>query len=152
MPIKRGIPRIIIIICAALVIVALSYYLFYMPKCKDITCFKESLWKCNKASFVNERANSTWLYKVEGFTSDTCKVYVKSIFLKTDAATANALQGKEMECLIPKNILGSFMPEEKIEFCHGILKEEIQRLIIENMNSYIAQNIGQINEAAVTPI
>jgi len=140
---------IVLIIAMAAVLVILAYYFFYSPSCKDNACFNNALWKCNKASFLSEEANSAWYYKIEGFSFGECKVYVKAVSLKTDIETGAALQGKDMTCFIPNSLLGAFMPEEKIEYCHGVLKEEIQRLMIEKMHLYIIQNIGQFNQTKV---
>ena len=148
---KRGskAPLIVIIISLIAIMAILAYYFLYMPACKDNACFKNALWKCNKASFMNIQENSTWYYRIEGFSAGDCNVYVKAVSLKTDVETGTALQGKDMNCYIPKTLLGAFMPEEKIEYCHGLLKEEIQKLMIEKMHLYIIQNIGQFNQTKI---
>jgi hypothetical protein len=148
---KVNINRIIYIVAAAAVAALLMYYIasfFYYPECQNEACFKEQLWKCNKASFLHISENSTWQYNINGFSGEQCAVYAKAVSLKTDDVTGAALSGKDMTCYIPKSILGAFMPEEKIEYCHGVLKEEIQRLMIEKMHLYIVQNIGKINQSS----
>jgi len=144
---KRG--NKIIYIALAIAVAAILFYLvfsyFYIPKCPNLNCFKASFFKCTKASFTNAGENSTWFYSIKGLSAGECKVYVKVISLKSDVNIGAALSGKEMYCYIPKELLGAFMPEEKIEYCHGMLKEEIQRLMIEKMHLYIIQNIGQIS-------
>jgi len=146
---KKRANKIIYIIAAVAVAAILIYYassFFYYPKCNDELCFKDSLWKCKKVGFTNYKENSTWMYNIKGMSSEGCEVYVKLVSLKTDVSK-ESLSGKEMSCYIPKNILGAFMPEEKIEYCHGILKEEIQKMMIEQMHLYIVQNIGKISQA-----
>ena len=155
MAIKRGMNKVVYIISAVAVVIiicAIAFSQLYIPKCEDIKCFKAELWKCGRASFLNSGENSTWLYSIKGLSADGCEIYVKAVSLKVDIATGTALTGKDMTCYIPESLLGAFMPEEKIEYCHGILKEEIQRLMIEKMHVYIIQNIGQINQSALKPI
>ena len=55
-----------------------------------------------------------------------------------------------MECFIPRDLI--IMPEEKIEFCHGDLKEAIQDQIIEKMHLYIIQNIDKVDEETFSKI
>jgi len=152
MVIEKGANRIIYIALAVAAVAIVSYLLFsylYTPKCASSVCFKASLFKCAKASFTNAGENSTWFYSIKGLSGGECKIYVKAVSFKTDVITGTALTGKDMTCYIPKEILGAFMPEEKIEYCHGILKEEIQRLMIEKMHLYIIQNIGQLNQTVI---
>lgn len=136
-------------VIALMAVGTIAYTSIYLPACKDMTCFKESLWKCHRASFLSEGENSTWLYNINGLGGGNCNVYVKAVSIKTDVVTGTALQGQSMDCSIPKEISGAFMPEEKIEYCHGILKEEIQKQIIEKMHLYIVQNIAKINQTTL---
>jgi len=148
---KVNINKIIYIMAVAAVILLIGYFassFFILPKCATESCFKAELWKCNKVSFLSSSENSTWMYNIKGFSGDECIIYAKAVSIKSDIATGIALSGKDMTCYIPKNVIGSFMPEEKIEYCHGILKEEIQRLMIEKMHLYIVQNIGKINQSS----
>jgi len=147
--------RVVYIIAAiaiAVIILAAVYSLFYYPKCNNLSCFKGELGKCSKASFLNEKETAVWYYGIKGLSNGECIVYVKAVSLKAEAETGEALSGKDMTCFIPKSLLGAFMPEEKIEYCHGILKEEIQKLMIEKMHLYIVQNIGQINQTELRAI
>ncbi|MEM2956513.1 MAG: hypothetical protein QW041_02995 [Candidatus Pacearchaeota archaeon] len=153
MSIKRGINTkiiyIVLIILTIAIIAILIYFFVYMPECENIECFKDALLRCKRMGFLNERENSVWIYKIKGFSGGECKIYAKLISIKTDTYTGSIIAGKDMTCYIPKNLLGAFMPEEKIEYCHGILKEEIQRLMIEKMHLYIVQNIKEISIAPV---
>lgn len=143
-------PNTLIYIIAAVAAAAILIYyassFFYNPKCGDELCFKNYLGTCAKVSFTDYKANSTWAYSIKGMSSDGCEVYAKLISIRTDVSK-ESLNGKDMSCYIPVNILGAFMPEEKIEYCHGILKEEIQQMMIEQMHLYIVQNIGEISQA-----
>lgn len=152
---KVDINKIVYIVAIAAVILIIGYFaasFFILPKCDTESCFRTELWKCNKVSFLNSGENSTWMYKIKGFSGDKCIVYAKAVSIKADIATGTALSGNDMTCYIPKNVLGSFMPEQKIEYCHGVLKEEIQRLMIEKMHLYIVQNIGKISQSSFEAI
>ena len=139
----------LVIIALALLFITIIYFLLvYKPTCKTQDCFSNALFKCSKALYRNEAANITWFYSIDGVKKDKCNVYAEIRDIKADAETINALKGKSMNCYIPKRIAGSFMPDEKLEYCHGLLKEDLQELIIQKMNLLIIQNIGQINKTA----
>jgi len=124
-------------------LLVLSYFLFfYIKKCATQDCFLDSLGKCKKASFISEQEKATWFYSIKGMSRDGCKVYVKAAEIKT--AESKALEGKFMFCYLPQETV--VMPEEKIEYCHGLLKEAIQDQIIEKMHLYIVQNIGEVKK------
>ena len=146
---RLNIKAIAIIVAIALLISCTSYLMLYKKQCLSQTCFINSMWKCSKITFLSVQENSTWYYSINGMSQGNCVVSVKAINLKTDVETANALIGKSMDCEIPKDIAGSFMPEAKIEFCHGLLKEALQDLIIKKMHLFIIQNIGLINQTSL---
>jgi hypothetical protein len=140
------------VICVILLIMGAAYLIFAKPKCLSQACFLDSLWKCKSLTFLNVQDNSTWAYSIEGSVDDNCEVTATVQRLITDPETSTALVGKSMTCDIPKDIAGSFMPESKIEYCHGLLKESIQDLIIKRMHLFIVQNIGQINQSSIAPV
>lgn len=148
---KKGLNIKAILALACIIILAGGgiYLIFAKEKCLSQSCLLNSLWKCKQVSYLNVQDNSTWYYKVQGMTGDGCKVYVEAKELKTDVETAGALIGKSMTCYIPSDVAGSFLPEAKIEYCHGLLKEAIQDLIIQKMHLFIVQNIGQINQSSI---
>ena len=142
-----------LIITLAIIIILLSAYFTYsfiikVPICSDKECFIKSLRGCSKATFFNQETSASWLYEVKNSDNGNCIVNVKAIQVGADLATSNFLKDKEMECNIPKSLAGSFMPESKIEYCHGLLKESIQDIMIRKMQLYIIQNMGQINLAS----
>jgi len=128
------------------------YLLLYKKQCLNQNCFIDSLWKCNKVIFTNAQENSTWSYAINGLKGDNCEVNVRVVKLISDVETSAALNGKSMICDIPKDISGSFLPESRIEYCHGTLKESIQDLIIKKMQLFIVQNIGQVNQTSIKAI
>lgn len=140
-----------IVIGLLIALIIASYILFfYSPKCDTEQCFLDKLWKCQKTSFVKETINSTWAYEIQGSIADTCEIKVKPIkFSAETEMLSKTFEGKEMVCYIPLG--SSFMPETKIEYCHGLLKEAIQDRIIERMHLYLVQNIGKLGQNLTAP-
>ena len=54
------------------------------------------------------------------------------------------LEGKDMDCFLKLGLVIS--PEKSLKDCHGLLKEDIQEMIIQRMHSQIVENLGKINE------
>lgn len=133
------------IIALMIALIAAAYFvIFYTPECKDAQCFVKAMNKCSKASFLNEQDSAIWQYRIRFSLSKECLVDVKAVEIKTDMETSAALKGKEMRCYLPKDVAGSFMPEERLEYCHGVLKEDMQDLMIKRMQTYVIKNIEQI--------
>jgi len=137
--------RIILIILIAVVFVLAVYFTFYYyKKCSDIGCFNSYLSKCKKASFIDEGDNDVWLYKIKSKSGDECKVNVKLLQLKKGSSDAGILEGKDMNCYLPFSSVSK--PQENLERCHGLLKEEMQKIMINKLHNYITSNLGQISE------
>jgi len=128
------------IIILALVAVYFSFY-FY-PKCDDLSCFYSHQQKCSRATFVNDALDTTWQYTIQGKEDGMCIVDAKVLTIKEGSADKQKLEGLEMSCALP---LGSnIAPESDINKCHGILKEELQALIITKLHEYIVENVKEI--------
>ncbi|MBI4895499.1 MAG: hypothetical protein HY831_03325 [Candidatus Aenigmarchaeota archaeon] len=141
--------RILILIAILLLILAIYLKFVYTKNCPDRNCFNVALTRCDRAIFTSYGIDSSWYYKIEGKKQDTCAVYVKSINVKS-ITEAQKLKDKSMTCYLPLGSTAS--PEGDIDACHGILKEELQDLIIQKMHLYIIQNIGKIEEEIEKPI
>ncbi len=141
--------KIIIGAVSVVILIFLSYLCISMfigvKKCPTEYCFKESMKECKKVFFSNLEEETLWTYSIKGSQGETCMVIVKVEEVQKETSTTKPLEGKEMDCYIPKGVIA--MPEEKIEYCHGLLKEAIQDQIIESMHLYIVQKIGQIQSA-----
>jgi len=140
---------LIILLLLILLFASIFIGFFYKQECKTRDCFIKAMFECKKASFVSAQQNITWQYIIKGSVDSDCLINVKSLDVNLDSETSKKLEDKEMDCYIPKKIAGSFMPEAKIEYCHGMLKEALQDLIIEKMHIYIMQNIGQFNKTII---
>ena len=123
---------------------AVYFTFFYAYKCNDSACFQSHQKKCVRTSFINVEEDTTWKYFIKGKSSGRCIVNVKVLNIKKGERNKQILIGKDMDCYLP---LGSAVsPESDLARCHGVLKEELQNLIIQKMHSYIVENLGEISE------
>ena len=88
-------------------------------------------------------------YFVRGIRGDSCEVNVKLLQAILGACDSLRLEGEEMVCYLEKGV--AVAPESDIGVCSGRLKEELQGLIIERMQSYLLENLGQLNYEAGLP-
>lgn len=144
-----GMERLYVFIIVAVIAVLLiigGVFLFYTKSCSDKTCFQNSLASCQKAYWVREDNQAAWSYIIAGAQdSQSCKVSVKLLKLNQGQTDSESLQGEEMTCSVVKGDVQ--YPEEDISRCHGLLKEDIQNLMIQRMHNYLLQNVGQISDA-----
>ncbi len=145
---KLSRPKLAFSFAIFLILLALIYIYFTMfffsAKCYTETCFLNNLKNCKETSFEYVQEGTEWDYSIKGTQGLTCKVAVKVAEVMVPVSPTKILEGREMECYIPRDII--IMPEDKIEYCHGSLKEAIQDQIIEKMHLYIVQKIGQIEK------
>jgi len=136
----------IILIVVIIIIAVLALYLtfFYTKNCSDASCFNSALVKCRRASFINDAEDATWLYNIKSKSQGECKIDVKLLQLKQGTNEMAGMEGKEMVCYLPLGTITS--PQGNLANCHGLLKEEMQSLIINRLHNYIVNNLGQISE------
>jgi hypothetical protein len=135
-----------LVILTIVLIIFLGYYFFFNEKqCSDATCFKNAFAKCGKFSFVKEDSQALWSYKILGSSGGSrCNVEIILIRLKEGTVENQVLEGKDMECsVLPEN---SASPEGDLSKCTGLLKEEMQDIIIQRMHNYLLKNCGEIKE------
>jgi len=139
---KRNIVISIVIILIAVVAGYLTF--FYSTRCPDYECFNQALANCEKITYTLETEDAFWHYKIQGKSDSTCNVRVSLVQLKDGDVKLSGLEGKEMICSIP---LGSTsLPQQNLRRCHGLLKEEMQELIINKLHNYITDHLGEISE------
>ncbi len=124
-------------------VIAVFFTFFYTRKCSDANCFNKALAKCSKASFVNDAEDAAWLYAIKGKSEGDCKVNVEILQLKEGTVGMEGLENKDMDCYLPLGAITS--PQENLGRCHGLLKEEMQSLIINKLHNYIVGNLGEIS-------
>ncbi len=134
---------LIILIILFVVWSGLIFY-FYAKPCQDNDCFVDAMIKCKKVSLIREDAQASWLYTIIGSNSDNCEVEVELRNINQGTIDNEKLQGKKMLCLIPK--AGTQFPEKDISKCSGVLKEELQDVIIKRMHDYLLENFGEIKQ------
>lgn len=139
---RVGISLVVLII--ALVIFSVYFLFFYAKPCKNNDCFANAMTNCKRVSLVREDSQSSWLYTISGSKNDLCKVEVTLLKIKQGTIDSENLQGKKMLCSVPK--ASSQFPEKDISKCTGILKEELQNIIIERMHNYLLENVGEIKQ------
>lgn len=137
------------LILSVIAILALGYYLFFFEKyCSDEVCYKTAFDKCKKAAFIKEDATASWLYRITGKSGDNCKVSVTLTKLKEGSIENERLQGKTMICVVNKD--NSLTPEGDLTVCSGLLKEQMQEILLQKMHSYILKNVGEIDNELKT--
>ena len=155
---KRGISlrgrsiKIFLIIILVLLLIAIligGYILFFkIVKCESTECFNSNLAECRKANFLRNTEDAAWSYTIvknsKENPGDSCIVDVVLVKLKHGNVDSEILEGKEMTCDYFKGNEG--YPEEDLTRCTGVLKEEIQDLIIKRTHDYLLKNLEDINE------
>ncbi|MFH1249089.1 MAG: hypothetical protein V1660_02965 [archaeon] len=139
---------IIAVLISVVLIISLYFTFFYVNECYTSMCFNKALAKCSKVKFTNPQEEATWIYTIDGRKADSCIVNVKSV--KVTIKEAREIENKEMKCYLPKGLV--MAPESELDSCHGLLKEELQNIIIEKLHVYIVQNIGQISGNIKNPL
>jgi hypothetical protein len=141
----KGIILIALLVIALIGLAITSYYLyFYLRQCGSEECFSNSLVRCDKMSFIRDDGNNIIQYKILGKEGDSCKVNVNLLQVKKGTSELTVLEGKDMTCLLPLGVLTD--PAKNLKDCQGILKEEIQSIIIQRMHAQIVENLGKISE------
>jgi hypothetical protein len=146
---ERGISKltinVILLAIVLILLIALVYYFYFSPKkCNDESCFTSSLARCDKSTYTQDKSSEVIRYDIKGARDWQCEIQVQVQQIKTGPAELRIIEGKNMLCLIP---LGSIVdPVRDLKNCHGLLKEEIQDIMIQRLHSQIIENLGQISE------
>lgn len=140
---KRAVKIIILAVIAFLILAAVYMIFFYSQKCSDAACFSSSMGKCSKTNYLNDAEDAAWQYKIIGKSGTDCKVDVTLLSLKKGTADLSSLQGESMTCLVPAGVTTN--PQNNLDVCHGLLKENMQKVIINRLHAYITDNLGKIS-------
>lgn len=140
---KRGLKILLAILVLVILVAAIYFTFFFYYSCDDLACYRSHQEKCAKTKFIYEGLDATWFYKIEGRENDLCRIDVTLQSLRQGSADKKVLEGKQMSCYLP---YGSIVnPEKDLSLCHGILKEDMQNIIIQNLHNYIFEKIGEIS-------
>jgi hypothetical protein len=149
--------KVIILLVILVLVVSIAVFLnfFYVRKCPDAACFNSAMPKCDKAAFLSENEEASWLYTIKGgeggflcyFSEkycEKCVINLKLLQIKQGELDLKKIEGLDMDCYVPVGYIGS--PQADLSNCHGILREEIQELVVNRMHSYILTNVGKIGK------
>jgi hypothetical protein len=139
--------RVIIVVLGIIILLAVAsviYFTFFFKyKCADnnLSCFKAYQEKCIRSSVNAETVGLVWKYTILGKEDSKCKISAKVIRVTSGTLDKKVLEGESMTCYL--NIGSVSLPDSDINNCHGLLKEELQTLIIKNLHSYVLQNVKE---------
>lgn len=129
----------IILFCTA------TYFTFiYVKKCSNMECFNSELIKCNRASVIDDKEDGAWKYQIIDRDKNKCIINVKLVQLKEGTSNILKFQGTSMNCVLPYGKVA--VPQSDLENCHGLLKEEMQKMMLNKLYNYITENLGQLSE------
>lgn len=136
--------KILIALCIA-VFLGIAIYLtfYYNPVCENFECFQKSMSNCERAAYVNDGAGATWRYDVQKKIGGLCSVEVTLLQAKEGGLGLSSLEKHSMICEYALGV--ATYPEKDLDKCHGILKEELQKIVIEKLHSYVIENLGVID-------
>lgn len=137
--------KIVLIIATVIVaLLALYFTFFFTKKCGSETCFNSAMVRCSRASFVDDKADAIWHYRILGKGDGSCRIETTLILLKQGTMNMGGMERKSMICDIPLTVV--IAPQSNLENCHGRLKEEMQKIMINKLFAYISSNLGEITE------
>ena len=120
------------------------HYTFIPTSCADYACFAKHMSKCTPAVFVNEEQEASWGYRVLGTTKHTCETEVTLLSAKEGDIDLRKYEGTSMLCYYDIGVSG--FPEKNLAACHGLLKEELQDIVIQKLYKYVVANLGEIRD------
>lgn len=143
---KKKLIMLIVTLAILFILVLASIYVLYMnmKTCTTEECFNAALIKCSRTYYQKDSTNTIIEYQIKGRLRDSCRINVKLLQVREGSVELIAIQGKEMLCSLPLNVV--MAPESNLDECHGLLKEEIQSLVITRMHAQIVENLGKISE------
>jgi len=117
---------------------------YYSPPLDGFEEFSESMKQCESgAKYLNEESAATWRYKIKGVKDSACVVEVTLLQPKTGDVAMEDLTGYSMECAFPRGI--ATYAERQLDSCHGRLKEELQTVVIDKLQTYVLENLRGID-------
>lgn len=141
---KRNLYIVIVLAFTAVVLAAVYFTFIHLPKCENFGCFQKNMVDCSKSTYINEEPEASWKYEIAGKSNGMCMIKVTMLNAKKGELGVNRLVGEQMDCLYP---MGMFAyPEKDLTKCHGLLKEDLQTIVINKLHAYILENLGKFEE------
>lgn len=142
---KRRVGTALVILIIALVIFTGYFLFFHERQCNTAECFVDAMKNCRPVSWIRADDQASWLYIIKSSAkNDACKIEVKLLEVKQGTIDSEKLQGESMICTMQKG--ETRFPEKEISKCSGVLKEDLQDLIIQRMHNYLLENVGEIKQ------
>jgi len=138
---KRGIKIVLATLFVVVLLVLVYLNIFYFRDCGSEECFNVQLRECKRGIYVKP-GDVVFEYKIFGLSREMCEVSVKVLEIGVSEEEKGKLVGKSMDCLFEKGIV--VKPESELQDCHGLLKEELQEIIIDRLHKQIVENLAEI--------
>lgn len=138
--------RVIVLVAVVLLLIAVYFTFYSEKKCSGYECFQEAMKGCEKnVVYVNEEPEASWRYTILGTEANNCDIKVELVLAKEGTLGINKLENQGMVCAYPQGV--SNYPEKELENCHGLLKEGLQKMIIDKLQTYIVEHLGSYEGA-----
>src|SRR3989338_4168241 len=121
------------------------YYTFTSEKCDTFACFQENMVTCSRATYVNEEPEASWGYEIIKRERIGCNIEVTLLSAKEGDLKLRRFERHTMTCTYPHGTVA--YPDKDMSFCHGLLKEDIQGLIIDKLHTYVVDNLEGIKNS-----
>lgn len=136
-------------IFAVFLFIVLYYFGAFKGTCEDEKCFQDSVSACSPKKYNFNVNNNVYTYVISRSLGENCKIKVslERSAEGTDFDTRGKLEGKSMNCKVPKSELGAVNlneVENLLGYCTGPLKEGMYEILIKKMYGIIISNLGEI--------
>ena len=128
----------------------ISFYMgVFKTQCKNETCFQDAAALCSPKIYDKSVNNNIYKYTISRSFGEMCKIQIslQKTSIGTEFENKQLIEGKSMECYIPKSKLleVNFNEiENLLGYCSGPLKEGIYEILIKKMYGVIISNLGDI--------
>ena len=142
---KKWVKVTLSIVLVIVLAVTIYFSFIFQYTCDSPACFREHQIECTRTVFVSDGAEVVWQYRILEKEKGKCLIEAKILQVKAGTLDKQTLEKKAMICSVPFG--DGRAPESDLKECHGLLKEEIQEIMIKNAHSQILANIGKIDNA-----
>ncbi len=136
---------LILVLLITIIFAVALYYTFKPRECMTPQCFQEHMASCARASYINEEPEASWKYVIKRQIREECEIEVTLLQAKVGDLNLRDFEGHTMLCTYPLGRVG--YPDKDMSLCHGLLKEDLQGLIIQKLHKYLINNLDDIRAA-----
>ncbi len=146
---KKDSVMILLFIFLAIATVFALYVTFRPVTCQSYECFQNYMASCAHATYLNEEPEASWNYEIKKRDKTTCEIEVTLLQAKKGDLDLVNFEGHSMTCKYALGVVA--YPDKDMSLCHGLLKEDLQGLLIEKLHKYVIDNLGPVkNELFAT--